>query len=105
MAASTGDANVVVTVWERDVTVGELRNATECFATGTAAELVHIARLATGEGEESFDVSFSHGQTSPGPVTSELLELLRDVMAGKVTDKETDLWLRDPFAPASEFCK
>ncbi|CAJ1960296.1 unnamed protein product [Cylindrotheca closterium] len=104
MKASTGQESV--TVSSRDVTVGELRNATEAFATGTAAELVPIARLATGSEEESFDVTFPHGTELPGgPVTSALLALLRKVMVGEKSSEGTKGWLRDPFASPEEFCK
>lgn len=82
------------------------RNLLLAFATGTAAELVPIARLATGSEEESFDVSFPHGQKLPGgPVTTALLTLLREVMVGEKSSKGTEGWLRDPFSPPEEFCK
>jgi hypothetical protein len=61
-------------------------------------------RLATGEGEEAFDVTFPHGTTLPGgPVTTALLIILREAMVGK--REATKEWLRDPFASAAEFCK
>ena len=64
-----------------------------------------IARLATGEGEESFEVNFTHGKTLPGgPVTCCLLKMLREVMIGERTSKETDGWLRDPYASPAVFC-
>jgi hypothetical protein len=76
------------------------------FATGTAAELAPIARLATGEGEESFDVTFPHGTNLPGgPITTAILKLLRQVMVGDKKSAGTEGWLRDPFAPPEEFCK
>lgn len=76
------------------------------FATGTAAELVPIARLATGKDEEPFDVSFEHGQKLPGgPMTTALLTLLRQVMVGDKTSAGTEGWLRDPYASPEEFCK
>lgn len=131
MKASTGQESV--TVSSRDVTVGELRNAAEgktatapcifcfwkvislptifhlnwtAFATGTAAELVPIARLATGSDEEAFDVTFTHGHQLPGgPVTVALLTLLRQVMVGEKSSEGTKGWLRDPFASPEEFCK
>mmetsp|Transcript_32121 Transcript_32121/g.78059 ORF Transcript_32121/g.78059 Transcript_32121/m.78059 type:complete len:135 (+) Transcript_32121:216-620(+) len=69
------------------------------FATGTAAELVPIARLATGSEEEAFDVTFPHGTQLPGgPVTTALLTLLREVMVGEKSSEGTKGWLRDPFA-------
>ena len=76
------------------------------FCTGTAAEVVPIARLATGEGEEPFEVVFEHGQKLPGgPITDALLTLLRQVMVGDKSSKATEGWLRDPFASPEEFCK
>lgn len=102
MMASTGQNSVTATA--RDVTVAELKEASEVFCTGTAAELVPIARLATGEGEEAFDVTFPHGGILPGgPVTTVLLKILREAMVGK--REATKDWLRDPFASADEFCK
>jgi branched-chain amino acid aminotransferase len=105
MKESTGqDANI--TVSSRDVTVGELKNATEAFATGTAAEIVPIARLATGEGEDPFEVVFEHGAKLPGgPVTATILKLLREIMVGDRSSKGTEGWLRDPFASPEAFCK
>lgn len=103
---STGNLNAVVTVKERDVTVGEFENATEAFVTGTAAEVVPIARLATGTGDaEEFCVEFAHGKMLPGgPVTSKLLHILREIMSGKRTCKTCEGWLRDPFSSPKEFC-
>jgi branched-chain amino acid aminotransferase len=102
LVESTGQANVEPIAVERDVTVGDLEEATEAFCTGTAAELVPIARLATGKGEEKFDVTFPHGARAPGPVTSKLLELLRKVMYREMFID--DNWLRNPFASSREFC-
>lgn len=104
MKASTGqDANI--TVSSRDVTVGEVKDATEAFCTGTAAEVVPIARLATGTGEEEFEAVFEHGQTEAGPITAAILKMLREVMVGDRASKGTEGWLRDPFATPEEFCK
>jgi len=101
---STGQSNISVS--SRDVTVGEVQNATEAFGTGTAAEIVPIARLATGTDEEPFEVVFEHGNKLPGgPVTSTLLKILREVMIGERVSEATDGWLRDPFASPEEFCK
>jgi branched-chain amino acid aminotransferase len=110
MVQSTGNSNVVVTVKERDVTVGEFENATEAFVTGTAAEVVPIARLATYSGTDEnnaqeFCVEFTHGKSLPGgPVTSKLLDILREIMTGKRTCKTCEGWLRDPFSSPVEFC-
>jgi branched-chain amino acid aminotransferase len=93
----------------RDVTVGEFMEATEAFCTGTAAEIVPIARLATGEGEEAFERVFPHGADLPGgPVTSKLLEMLRQAMAGKHVLNGADSngsWIRNPFSPEDDFCE
>lgn len=105
MAESTGVPSATVKVCERDVSVGEFRDATEAFCTGTAAEIVPIARLATGEGEESFEVNLPHGKSSPGPVTEKLLALLRSIMVREKTHECCKGWLRDPFVSPSEFCK
>ena len=102
MAESTGNGSVQVCGSERDVTVGDLMNATEVFCTGTAAELVPVARVATGEGEEAFYASFAHGKDRAGPVTSKLLEMLRQVMVGELT--VDDGWLRNPYDAPSKFC-
>lgn len=105
MKESTGK-DVKVTACARDVSVSEFMDATEAFCTGTAAEMVPIARLATGEGEEAFERIFPQGQTLPGgPVTTKLLSMLRESMAGKRIVDPKDAWIRDPFAPAEEFCK
>jgi branched-chain amino acid aminotransferase len=105
MKASTGqDTNVSIS--SRDVTVGEIRTATEAFCTGTAAEVCPIARLATGNGEDPFEVVFEHGQSLPGgPVTSALLSMLREIMIGERSSKATEGWLRNPYASPEEFCK
>jgi branched-chain amino acid aminotransferase len=106
MKESTGQESCRAS--SRDVTVSEFMEATEAFCTGTAAEMVPIARLATGEGEEKFERIFPHGQSLPGgPVTSKLLAMLRECMMGKrVVDKGScSSWIRDPFASPEEFCK
>lgn len=102
MVESTGNAAAVVKAVSRDLTVGEIKNATECFCTGTAAEICPIRRIATGEGEEPFVQEMAYGATLPGgPVTSALLTMLRQVMKGERT-VESD-WLRDPYKPLEEF--
>jgi len=98
-----------VTVSERDITVGDLRHATEVFITGTAAEIVPIMSIGTDVkslGEEAFHVEMPFGETMPGgPVTSKLLEILREVMYEKrvVSTESGDGWLPDPFSNAEEF--
>lgn len=100
MKESTGQEKVQAS--SRDLTVGEIKKATECFCTGTAAEICPIRRLATGEGEDDFVMEFTYGATLPGgPVTSKLLELLRGVMKGEYTVEED--WLRNPYQPLKEF--
>jgi branched-chain amino acid aminotransferase len=104
MEESTGQRNV--TASSRDISLGDFKNAMEVFCTGTAAELVPVARLATGDGEEEFEVVFPCGQTLPGgPITTALIKLLHQAMVGSCA-KTTNLgWLRDPFAPSTTFCE
>jgi branched-chain amino acid aminotransferase len=104
MLASTGQSDTI-SVSSRDVTVAELKSATEAFCTGTAAEVVPIARLATGTDEEPFEAVFEHGQKEAGPITSAILSMLREIMVGDRASKGTEGWLRDPFATPKEFCK
>lgn len=104
MRESTGQETSFAS--SRDVSVSEFMDATEAFCTGTAAEMVPIARLATGEGEEAFERVFTHGQTLPGgPVTTKLLSMLREAMIGKRVLSKDNSWIRDPFASADEFCE
>jgi len=103
MVASTGQANVAVS--QRDVTAGEVKDAAEAFCTGTAAEVVPIARLATGAGEEGFAAEFDHGEKGAGPVTAAILRMLREAMVGERVAAGMEGWLRDPFAPPEEFCR
>jgi len=108
MKESTGNSSITsVTISERDVCVGEFDNATEAFVTGTAAEVVPIARLATGaQDDDDYSVEFQHGNTLPGgPVTAKLLEILREIMTGKRSSPTFEGWTRDPYASPSEFCK
>jgi branched-chain amino acid aminotransferase len=106
---STGDETAKVTITERDVTVGDLTNASEVFVTGTAAEIVPVMSISTNVdklGEEDFQANFQHGATLPGgPVTEALLRMLREVMAGKrkVKTDTGDGWLPNPYASADEF--
>ena len=104
MIASTGQDRVFAS--SRGVQVHECLQATEAFCTGTAAEMVPIARLATGEGEESFERVFPFGSTLPGgPVTTKLLAMLRDSMNGKRVIDPTRPWIRDPFASVEDFSR
>eukprot|EP00585_Thalassiosira_rotula_P005852 CAMPEP_0196159358 /NCGR_PEP_ID=MMETSP0910-20130528/46279_1 /TAXON_ID=49265 /ORGANISM="Thalassiosira rotula, Strain GSO102" /LENGTH=451 /DNA_ID=CAMNT_0041424277 /DNA_START=61 /DNA_END=1416 /DNA_ORIENTATION=- len=106
--------DIEVTVSERDVTVGDLLNAAEVFVTGTAAEVVPVQSIGTsetpeeeldGEEEESFSVRFPHGETSAGPVTTKLLEMLREVLAEKRSSEATKDWLCDVYATPGDFRK
>jgi branched-chain amino acid aminotransferase len=92
-----------IIVEERDVTVADLEEAAEVFCTGTAAELVPIARIATGQGEEPWERILPYGSQSAGPVTAQLLILLRKVMYGEIVLDKT--WLKDPFDETVTFCQ
>ena len=105
-------ANLEVSISERDVCVGDLLNACEVFITGTAAEIVPVQSVATtetpveeldGEVEESLSVKFPHGESSPGPVTTKLLEMLREVLAETRSCEATKAWLCDVYASPEEF--
>jgi branched-chain amino acid aminotransferase len=98
MKESTGQDQVKAT--SRDVTVSEIQEATEAFCTGTAAELVPIARLATASDEEAFEKVF----VDAGPVTMALLSLLRQAMVDKHPVALENGWIRDPFGSVEEFC-
>lgn len=111
-AAGMGSDNIEITVSERDVCVGDLLNAAEVFITGTAAEIVPVQSVATsetpveeldGETEESFSAKFPHGESSPGPVTTKLLDMLREVLAETRSSEATKDWLCDVFASPEEF--
>jgi branched-chain amino acid aminotransferase len=109
MAKSTENPDVRVTVSTRDITVGELAHATEFFATGTAAEVVPVARVATSPDDHfsSVDVTFPHGADLPGgPVTAKLLDMLREAMKGMrgADGGPCNGWLRDPLASPEDFC-
>lgn len=103
MKESTGQESVSAS--SRDVSVKEIMEATEAFCTGTAAEMAPIAKIATGTDEEPFESALAYGQAIPGgPVTKKLLDMLREAMYG-TRSIENGAWIRDPFAPADEFCK
>eukprot|EP00970_Alexandrium_tamarense_P012047 scaffold2720_cov181-Alexandrium_tamarense.AAC.3 len=117
MAISAGDesdGDIKVTVSERDVKVKDLLDATEVFITGTAAEVVPVQSIATSprpkdeleDGyDDSFSVSFTHGQSGGGPVTTKLLNMLREVMAEKRTCEATKDWLCDVYETPEGFQK
>lgn len=103
---SSGNPDLTeIKVVERDVTVGDLKRATEVFITGTAAEIVPVASVKTGPDDNAdFAVTFKYGATLPGgPVTAKMLEILRDVMAERRVCEEVKGWLPDPFQSAESF--
>ena len=65
---STGNMCIErVTAVERDVLVKDMKNATEAFVTGTAAEIVPVASVCTGENDpEQSSMVFKHGEMMPG---------------------------------------
>lgn len=104
--------DIEVTVSERDVRVEDLLNAAEVFVTGTAAEVVPVQSVGTSETpaeeldgatEESLSVVFPHGETSAGPVTAKLLDMLREVLAEKRSCDATKDWLCDVYASPEDF--
>jgi branched-chain amino acid aminotransferase len=99
-------SDVEVTVSERDVRVKDLANAVEVFITGTAAEVVPVQSIATsGDSEESFSAVFPHGKTEGGPVTSKLLDMLREVLAEQRSCDVTKDWLCDVYESPEVFRK
>lgn len=106
MAKSVGRDDVEVTVSERDVRVEDLNNAVEVFVTGTAAEVVPVQSIGTSpDDEEQFSVKFKHGESEPGPVTTKLLEMLREVVAEQRTHDEIHDWIHDVYASPEDFRK
>ena len=116
-AAGMGEKNTVndteVTVSKRNVRVADLLNAVEVFVTGTVAEVVLVQSICTsdtpaaeleGEEEEAFAVVFPHGKLA-GPVTTKLLEMLREVLAEKRSSEVTTDWLCDVYASPEKFRK
>lgn len=99
---STGKGDKKVFISERDVKVSDFLNATEAFITGTAAEIVPLGSLATGEGEENFSITLPH--ENGGPVTLKILEILREVMYEKRAPTDiTKTWLPNPFTSSENF--
>jgi len=101
---------------ETSVHVKDFEDASEAFATGTAAELVAIASVGeyfsaeevaeqrkkgTEGTQKPYGVNLEHGETSNGPATAKILEILREIMLEKREDKFG--WLRDPFESAEKF--
>jgi branched-chain amino acid aminotransferase len=109
MAQSTGTSDIKVTVSERDVTVADLLEASEVFVTGTAAEIVPVASVATATelDADAFSASFNTGGEDEvsGPVTAKLLVMLREVMSEKreIKTDTGDGWLPNPYASAEDF--
>ena len=112
MGEEKKDDDFEVTVSERDVRVEDLLNAAEVFVTGTAAEVVPVQSIGTSETpaeeldreeEESFSVKFPHGESSAGPVTTKLLEMLREVLGEKRSSEATKDWLCDVYASPEDF--
>jgi len=106
--------NIEITVSERDVCVADLLNAAEVFVTGTAAEIVPVSSIGTsetpadeldGEEEEELFVQFPHGESSPGPVTTKLLDMLREVLAEKRSSDVTKDWLCNVYSSPEDFRK
>lgn len=106
--------DIEITVTERDVRVSDLLDATEVFVTGTAAEIVPVQSIGTSETpaeelddgeeeEESLFVKFPHGESSAGPVTAKLLDMLREVLAEKRSSEVTKDWLCDVFSSPGDF--
>ena len=106
--------DIEITVTERDVRVSDLLDATEVFVTGTAAEVVPVQSIGTSETpaeelddgeeeEESLFVKFPHGESSAGPVTAKLLDMLREVLAEKRSSEATKDWLCDVFISPEDF--
>jgi len=105
MVESTANEKANVQVVSRDVSVNDFYNATEVFVTGTAAEIVPVASIATGnsQDEEAFSVTFKYGKVLPGgPVTVNILRILREVMCETRTCTNKKTWLPDPFE--ENFC-
>jgi len=112
--AGMGEENIELKVSERDVCVADLLNAAEVFVTGTAAEIVPVSSIGTsetpadeldGEEEEELFVQFPHGESSPGPVTTKLLDMLREVLAEKRSSDATKDWLCDVYSSPEDFRK
>jgi branched-chain amino acid aminotransferase len=117
IAAAMGlPADQKLEIVETSVHVKDFEDASEAFATGTAAELVAIASVGeyfsaeevaeqrkkgTEGTQKPYGVNLEHGETSNGPATAKILEILREIMLEKREDKFG--WLRDPFESAEKF--
>ena len=108
LAKSIGvdESEIKVTISERDVMVKDLSDAVEVFITGTAAEVVPVQNIGTsGDEEESFSAKFPHGETEAGPVTTKLLDMLREIFAEKRQCDVTKDWLCDVYETPEAFRK
>lgn len=65
---STGNPDIThVKGVERDVLVKDMKDATEAFVTGTAAEIVPVASVCTGEKDSEQSINmFKYGEVIPG---------------------------------------
>lgn len=88
-----------VIVEERDVLVRELEEASEAFATGTAAELVPIQSFSMPAADYSIKCEF--GEEGHGPVAKLILSIMRGVCYGQREDEFG--WNRDPFTSPEAF--
>merc|ERR1712194_142666 len=101
MGAASGGGETLIIDSDSDVKVCELETAGEVFATGTAAELVPIQSFE--HAASGFRVQIPHGAEGLGPVSSLILQLLRDVKAGREEDIQG--WTRDPNGAVEDFIK
>ena len=115
------DDDIELTISERDVCVADLLDSVEVFVTGTAAEVVPVQSVGTsatppeelseygdesegeGGGGGAFYVKFPHGESSPGPVTTKLLDMLREVLAERRSCVATENWLCDVYSSPEDF--
>lgn len=105
------DGERVEMVEAGDVTVADLEDCEECFATGTAAELVPIwmfseyltdeEKAAGAEEQQIWSVTMPQGEHKEGHTCRCILNILREIMNETRPDKFG--WLRDAFAGAAEF--
>jgi len=90
-----------VEIIERDVLVQELEEASEAFATGTAAELVPIQSFTMPAAD--YTVQLEHGAEGHGPVASKILQTIRAINSGHLEDRFQ--WNRNIFNSPEEFRK
>jgi len=90
-----------VTVEETDVKVKELKDASEVFATGTAAELVPIQSFGTYDDSGKAEPYVQMQSDQSGPVTTCILKILREIMTEARPDEFG--WLYDVAQDAKAF--